>query len=74
MTYYHPDTPETRNPLVVSTVFGIVALLSCAARVYSVSRRSEKYGMQEWYLLIAMVCIQPSLGAQCFSHVASFWY
>ncbi|KAI1204348.1 uncharacterized protein F4807DRAFT_447797 [Annulohypoxylon truncatum] len=64
MAYYHPDTPETGGPLAVSTLFGIIALLSCVARVYSVRQRSEKFHLQELYLFIALLLTFTSLGLQ----------
>ncbi|KAL7622877.1 hypothetical protein AAE478_006556 [Parahypoxylon ruwenzoriense] len=64
MGYYHPNTPEAGGPLVVSTLFGVIALLSCLARTYSVKKRSEGFHLQELYLLIALVLTFVSLGLQ----------
>ncbi|KAI1101969.1 hypothetical protein F4804DRAFT_314559 [Jackrogersella minutella] len=64
MTYYAANTPETGGPLIVSTLFGIIALLSCAARAYSVKQRSEGFSLQELFLVIGLLLTFTSLGIQ----------
>ncbi|KAI1387562.1 uncharacterized protein F4822DRAFT_406930 [Hypoxylon trugodes] len=64
MTYYEPNTPETGGPLAVSTLFGVIALLSCVARACIIKQRGEKFHPQELYLLIALVLVFSSLGLQ----------
>ncbi|KAI0141128.1 hypothetical protein F4776DRAFT_676996 [Hypoxylon sp. NC0597] len=64
MTYYHPDTTKTGGPLVVSTLFGIIAFISCVARAYSVKARSDSFRLQELYLFTALLLTFTSLGIQ----------
>ncbi|KAI0011189.1 hypothetical protein F4779DRAFT_574609 [Xylariaceae sp. FL0662B] len=64
MVYYHPDTPETGGPLTVSTLFGVIALLSCVGRGYAIRQRHDSFHLQDLYLLIALLLTFTSLGLQ----------
>lgn len=64
MTYYPADTPETRDPLVVTTLFGVVALLGCFARVWSLSIRNQRPQLEEYLVFGALFLVYVSLGIQ----------
>lgn len=64
MTYYSPNTPETRNPLIVSTFFGVLALLSLLGRIYDIYLRNARLKIDEWLILAALILVYASLGLQ----------
>lgn len=64
MTVYPADTPETLNPLIVTTVFGVVALLSCIGRLYALHLRNHKFSEEEYCIAAALVLTYVSLGIQ----------
>lgn len=66
MTYYYypPNTSRTQGPLIVSTLFGVLALVSFAARLYSLRLRNEGPRLEEWLLVGALVLTYVSLGLQ----------
>lgn len=55
MTYYRPDDTYTQGPLVVTTLFGILALLTCVLRAYVLRVRREKCAAQDWLVFAATV-------------------
>ncbi|KAK7701732.1 hypothetical protein SLS64_010180 [Diaporthe eres] len=64
MTIYPADTPETLNPLIVTTVFGVVALLSCIGRVYALHVRNTSFREEEYCIAAALFLTYVSLGIQ----------
>ncbi|KAG6354943.1 hypothetical protein INS49_004024 [Diaporthe citri] len=64
MTIYPADTPETLNPLIVTTVFGVVALLSCIGRIYALHLRNHSFREEEYYIAAALFLTYVSLGIQ----------
>lgn len=64
MTIYPADTPETLNPLIVTTVFGVVALLSCIGRVYALHVRNASFRVEEYCIAAALLLTYVSLGIQ----------
>lgn len=64
MTVYPADTPETLNPLIVTTVFGVVALLSCLGRLYAIHLRNHTFSEEEYFIAAALVLTYVSLGIQ----------
>lgn len=63
-TYYYPDTPETRNPLIVSTFFGVLALVSFIGRLLSLRIRKERPRLEEYFIVAALILTYASLGLQ----------
>lgn len=55
MTYYRPDDHYTRGPLVATTLFGILAFLTCVLRAYVLRVRREKCAAQDWLIFAATV-------------------
>lgn len=64
MTIYPPDTPETLNPLIVTTVFGAVALLSCIGRLSTIHARKQASREEEYFIIAALLLTYVSLGLQ----------
>ena len=64
MTIYPADTPETLNPLIVTTVFGVVALLSCVGRLYALHARKQGFREEEYCIAAALFLTYVSLGIQ----------
>lgn len=64
MVYYPPDTPRAQGPLIVSTLFGVLAFLSFLARMYSLRLRKEGPRLEEWLLVGALCLTYVSLGIQ----------
>ncbi|PSR79794.1 hypothetical protein BD289DRAFT_485381 [Coniella lustricola] len=64
MTFFPLDTPETRTPLIVSTFFGVLALLSYIARLYSIGVPHTRPRLDDWLILAALVLVYVSLGIQ----------
>lgn len=64
MTIYPADTPETLDPLIVTTVFGVVALLSCAGRLYALKVRNQSFREEEYCIAVALFLTYVSLGIQ----------
>lgn len=64
MTWFSPDTPETRIPLIVSTFFGVLASLSFIARLYSVGVPHSRPRLEDWLILAALILVYVSLGIQ----------
>ncbi|KAG8162374.1 hypothetical protein KVR01_008139 [Diaporthe batatas] len=64
MTIYPANTPETLNPLLVTTVFGAVALLSCMVRLYTVHGRQQALREEEFFMITALILTYVSLGLQ----------
>ncbi|KAJ0117535.1 integral membrane protein [Diaporthe amygdali] len=64
MTIYAADTPETLNPLIVTTFFGAVALLSCIGRLYALKKRNQSFREEEYCIATALILTYVSLGIQ----------
>lgn len=64
MTIYPADTPETLHPLIVTTVFGVVALLSCVGRLYALHARNQSFREEEYCIAAALLLTYVSLGIQ----------
>lgn len=61
MTYYPPNNNYTQGPLVVTTFFGVLALLSCGVRAHVLRVRRDKYAPQDWLIFGALVRQDQSL-------------
>lgn len=59
MTYYRRDDTYTQEPLVVTTLFGALALLTCVLRAHVLTVRCEKCTAQDWLIFAATAC-QPT--------------
>lgn len=64
MTFYPPNTPDILNHLLVTTVFGVVALLSCISRVFAIHLRNQGFREEEWFMAAALLLTYVSLGLQ----------